>query len=96
MPFIGELKLFLSPLILIPSLACVAIKAKLNFPSFKRFHKIFIVFSLARIHMVLIFTSASFYNNSLTMTSVGKTIDPSVNQNGGGSYSFVLCGELIH
>src|SRR5580658_6427133 len=37
-----------------------------------------------------------FYNNSLAMTSVGKTTDHSVNQNGGGPYSFVLRGELIH
>ena len=37
-----------------------------------------------------------FYNNSLAMTFVGKTTDHSVNQNGGGPYSFVLRGELIH
>jgi hypothetical protein len=30
------------------------------------------------------------------MTSVGKTTDPSVNQNSGGPYSLVLRGELIH
>jgi len=37
-----------------------------------------------------------FYNNALAMTSVGKTTDPSVNQGGGGPYSYVLRGELIH
>jgi len=37
-----------------------------------------------------------YYNNALAMTSVGKTTDPSVNQGGGGPYSFVLRGELIH
>ena len=30
------------------------------------------------------------------MTSVGKTTDPTVNQVGGGPYSYVLRGELIH
>ena len=30
------------------------------------------------------------------MTSVGKTTDPTVNQGGGGPYSYVLRGELIH
>jgi hypothetical protein len=34
-----------------------------------------------------------FDNNSLAMTSVGKT---TVNQGAGGPYSFVLRGELIH
>jgi hypothetical protein len=37
-----------------------------------------------------------FYNNALAMTSVGKTTVPSVNQGGGGPYSYVLCRELIH
>ena len=36
-----------------------------------------------------------FYNNTLAMTSVGRTIDHSVND-GGGPYSFVMRGELIH
>ena len=30
------------------------------------------------------------------MTSVGKTTDSTVNQGGGGPYSYVLRGELIH
>ena len=37
-----------------------------------------------------------FYNNALAMTSVGKTIDSSVNRHGRGPYSYVLHGELIH
>ena len=37
-----------------------------------------------------------FYNNSLAMTFVGKTTDRSINQDGRGPYSYVLCGELIH
>ena len=37
-----------------------------------------------------------FYNNALAMTSVGKTTDHTVNQGGGGPYSYVLHGELIH
>ena len=37
-----------------------------------------------------------FYNNSLAMTSTGKNIDHTVNQGGGGPYSYVLRGELIH
>src|SRR5712691_131956 len=36
-----------------------------------------------------------FYNNSLAMTSVGKTLNSSIN-NGRGPYSYVLRGELIH
>jgi len=37
-----------------------------------------------------------YYNNILAMTSVGKTTEHTVNQGGGGPYSFVLRGELIH
>jgi hypothetical protein len=37
-----------------------------------------------------------YYNNSLAMTSVGKTTDHSVNRDGRGPYSYVLHGELIH
>ena len=37
-----------------------------------------------------------YYNNSLAMTSVGKTTDHTVNQDGRGPYSYVLRGELIH
>ena len=36
------------------------------------------------------------YNNSLAMTSVGKTVDYAINQGGHGPYSYVLRGELIH
>jgi hypothetical protein len=37
-----------------------------------------------------------FYNNSLAMTSTGKTTDYVINQGGGAPYSYVLRGELIH
>jgi hypothetical protein len=37
-----------------------------------------------------------FYNNSMAMTSTGKTVDHATNQGGGAPYSYVLRGELIH
>ena len=37
-----------------------------------------------------------YYNNSLAMTSVGKTTDHTINRGGRGPYSYVLRGELIH
>ncbi|KAH9053086.1 hypothetical protein EDB87DRAFT_1569732, partial [Lactarius vividus] len=36
------------------------------------------------------------YNSALAMTSVGRKLDDSVNQRGGGPYTFRLHGELIH
>ncbi|KAI9432367.1 hypothetical protein H4582DRAFT_1787791, partial [Lactarius indigo] len=36
------------------------------------------------------------YNSALAMTSVGRKLDESINQRGGGPYTFRLHGELIH
>ena len=36
------------------------------------------------------------YNQALAFTSVGRTVDNSLNHTGGGPYSFRLHGELIH
>jgi hypothetical protein len=36
------------------------------------------------------------YNGALAMTSVGRKLDESINQRGGGPYTFRLHGELIH
>ena len=36
------------------------------------------------------------YNNALAMTSVGRTLDNSLNAAGGGPFSFRLHGEVIH
>jgi len=36
------------------------------------------------------------YNNALAMTSVGRKLDDSINQGGGGPYVFKLYGKLIH
>ncbi|KAI9457120.1 hypothetical protein BJY52DRAFT_1095751, partial [Lactarius psammicola] len=36
------------------------------------------------------------YNSALAMTSVGRKLDESINQTGGGPYTFRLHGELIH
>ena len=36
------------------------------------------------------------YNSALSMTSVGRKVDDSLNRAGGGPYSFRLHGELIH
>ena len=36
------------------------------------------------------------YNQALAFTSVGRTVDDSLNRTGAGPYSFRLHGELIH
>ncbi|KAH9012550.1 hypothetical protein EDB85DRAFT_1877654, partial [Lactarius pseudohatsudake] len=36
------------------------------------------------------------YNSALAMTSVGRKVDESINQGGGGPYTLRLHGELIH
>ena len=36
------------------------------------------------------------YNSALAMTSVGRKVDESLNQRGGGPWSYRLHGELIH
>ena len=36
------------------------------------------------------------YNSALAMTSVGRTVNHSINQGGGGPYTFVLQGQLSH
>ncbi len=36
------------------------------------------------------------YNSALAMTSVGRDVNHSINQDGGGPYTFVLQGQLSH